>query len=131
MITTQPLSALTMLLFRHTRRREFIAARWRSSPTSSGVASDIEPFQVSLEPVLALSGESARLCRPYRQVTRNDICRPSGRPAPFPRLRQTCYFAATIAVTSTSTIISGNASAPTPIKVLVGKVTSPQVSLTH
>ena len=41
------------------------------------------------------------------------------------------YFAWMTAVTSTSMIISGNASAPTPIKVLVGKTTSPQVSLTH
>jgi hypothetical protein len=41
------------------------------------------------------------------------------------------YLAATIAVTSTSTIISGKASVVTPISVFVGNVTSPQVSLTH
>ena len=46
------------------------------------------------------------LCPPY-------VCHPS-------------YFAVTIAETSTSMIISGNASAPTPIKVLVGKTTSPR-----
>ena len=48
-----------------------------------------------------------------------------------PYVYHASYFAVTIAVTSTSMIISGNASAPTPIKVLVGKTTSPQVSLTH
>ena len=46
--------------------------------------------------------------------------------SPFSR-----YFACTIAVASTSMIISGNASAATPIRVLVGKATSPQVSPTH
>ena len=41
------------------------------------------------------------------------------------------YFAATIAVASTSMIISGKASAATPISVLVGNWTPPHVSPTH
>ena len=41
------------------------------------------------------------------------------------------YFRSTTAVTSTSMIISGKASAPTPINVLAGKVMLPQVSPMH
>ena len=45
--------------------------------------------------------------------------------------RRAGYFAVTIAVTSTSTIISGKASALTPIRVCTGNVTPPQDSPMH
>ena len=46
-------------------------------------------------------------------------------------LRGAGHFAATIAVTSTSTIISGNASALTPIRVCTGNLTPPHDSPMH